>query len=298
MKTSIIAALALALCGTVASGREIGIPGSAPAGNTVGAPAGVALPPGWWISSHTSFTDGSLYGGDGSRTGQSNELADQAFRLVWSSNWTLFGGHYQPYVLLPLLYNDQSQGLDGYDGSRVGFGNIEIRPIDLFWRSGENLHFSAGVSIYAPTGSWREGRSINSAGNFWTVAPSVAVTYIGNGWNTTAHLLYFSNTENRDTDYRSGDEVMLNLTAMKDWGDWSIGPVAYFREQVTNDRNNGTTLGGTTQGKVEQRGIGLSVTRQFDDFTANMTLTRDVHVENTVGGTKLWLNLTFPIGAH
>ncbi len=295
-------AAALALCALPAAAREPGVPSNVPPGNTMGVAVGANPPPGFYIGVRSGYWDTRLKDRNGDYGGQKNTLADTAIQFIWVSDTPVLGATWRAFATVPLIYNDQSREAPfappqawGKD-SKSGVGNIEISPVNLSWQIEPGIFVSAGLSIFAPTGGFEVNDAVNTVGDFWTISPSVGYSYLRDGWNLSMGLSYFANTESGDTSYRSGDEVLFNFTALKDVGGWSIGPVGYWRKQITEDENNGTAYGGTVQGKAEQAGLGLGVTTHIGGLETNINLTRDVYIRNTVGGTKLWVNVLVPFG--
>jgi len=282
---------------------EPGVPTVLPPGNTMGVPVGANPPPGLFFSLRSGYWDAKLADDKGDDAGQSNTLADTALQFHWVPGIKILGGDYKAMITLPLISNDQTRDapfpppLQGSD-SRFALGNIEIAPIGLSWQIQPGIFVSSGLSIFAPTGKFDPDAAVNTGGDFWTFAPSVGYSYLRDGWNASVHATYFTTTENRESDYKSGDEILVNATALKDMGGWSVGPVGYWRKQLTADDNNGTSYGGTVSGKAEQLGLGIGLTRQFGKVEANLNLTDDVYLRNAVGGPKLWLNLSMPLGGR
>jgi len=289
--------LALGLAGP-ALAREPGVPTSMPVGGTMGVPVGASPPPGLYLSSRTGFADFTLYDDNGDEVGVDLSVRDTAFQFIWVPGTKLWGGDYKALTTIPLLSIDQtlSAGLGGGQADRLSFGQIEVRPLDVSWQVEPGIFVSTGVSIFAPTGNWSASEAVNTQGNFWTVAPSVGFSYLRDGWNASLHAIYFTNTRNNDNDYKSGDELVVNMTALKDVGGWSIGPVGYWRKQITEDDNNGSAFGGGTAGKAEQLGLGLGVTRRIGAAELNVNFTKDIEHKNTVAGDRLWVNVTLPLG--
>ena len=73
------------------------------------------------------------------------------------------------------------------------------------------------------------------ANPYTTYQPELIISYLHDGWNLSAALYEEFNTENRDTHYTTGNIFHVDLTATKTWGKWTMGPVAYYVAQVTND---------------------------------------------------------------
>lgn len=287
---SLAAALVMA---SGANAREPGVlPPMAP-GATMGVPIAAPLPQGLFFSSRSAYTNLEYHDGNGDKTGVDIVIPDTALVLSYTPGVELFGGQYRTSVALPLI-NVEVSGLAS--GSATGYGSLDLRPIDISWQTAPGIFVNAGVSFLAP-GDWSASSATNVGQNFWSVAPSVGFSYLRDGWNASAHLIYTANTRNGANDYKSGDEVNLNLTAMKDIGnDLSVGPVAYWRKQVTADSNNGTAYGGITLEEAEAAGLGLSATKKIGNVYVNAMYSRDLEVVEAGGGERFWLNFSLPLG--
>lgn len=293
------AAAALTVLGLAApaQAREPGVPPSMPPGATMGVPVAATPPEGLYFSSRSGFADFTLTDSSGNFAGADITLKDTAFQFLWVPGIKMFGGDYRALVTVPVLDIDQrlSAPLGSGRSSKLSFSGVEIRPLDISWQVAPGIFVATGFSVFTP-GDWSASAPVNTGGNFWTFAPSVAVSYMRDGWNATLHAIYFTNTRNDTNDYKSGDELLVNATAMKDFGNFSLGPVGYYRRQLSADSNGGSAYGGTTAGKAEQLGLGLGLTKQIGKVSANVMYTRDVFHHNTLGGDHLWLNFTVPLG--
>lgn len=294
---TILAIGAAMLAALPAQAREPGVSPTIPPGATMGVPIGASPPPGLYFSSRSGYSDTRLKDGNGNDLGADVTIKDTALQFVHVPGIKLWGGDYKAMVLVPYLHLDQSLSAPlGSGNARDGaIGNVEIRPLDLSWQIEPGVFVSAGFSIHAPTGQWEASEPISTGGNFWTIAPSLGFSYLRDGWNASAHALWFTNTRNKDNDYRSGDEIGVNLTLFKDVGGVQIGPVAYYRQQIAEDDNDGAAYGGAVQGKAKQLALGLGVPRNFGGTEVNVIYTRDGIAENTPGGKRLWLNVTLPL---
>jgi hypothetical protein len=287
---SIAASLVLA---STASAREPGVlPPMAP-GATMGVPIAAPLPEGLFFSSRTGYTQLEYHDANGNPVGVDITIPDTAVVLNYAPGLQLFGGQYRASAALPFI-GVELGGLAS--GSAQGFGSLDIRPIDISWTTAPGIFVNAGVSILAP-GEWDATAAANPGQNFWSLAPSVGFSYLRDGWNASAHLIYTTNQRNDANGYKSGDEVNLNLTAMKDIGNGlSVGPVAYWRKQVTADSNNGTSYGGGTPAKSEAYGVGISATKQVGKVFVNAMYSKDMKAIESGGGQRFWLNLSMPLG--
>lgn len=291
------AALALGLAAPGAWAREPGVPTAIPSGATMGVPIAASPPPGLYFSSRTGLADFNLDDNNGNPMGADVTVKDTAFQFLWVPDLQIWGAQYKALLTIPVLNIDQTLHAPLGTGSadRLSFGQIEVHPLDLSWQVSPGVFVSTGFSVFAPTGSWSAAKAVNTQGNFWTFAPNIGFSYLRDGWNLSMNAIYFTNTRNTDNDYKSGDEIQLHLTAMKDFDGWSVGPVGYWRKQITEDSNRGTAFGGTTAGKAEQLALGMGVTHQFGAVQANAILTRDIVHKNALGGNRLWLNFTVPL---
>jgi hypothetical protein len=134
----------------------------------------------------------------------------------------------------------------------TGFGDTELSAVWV--RHQDRLKVAAGVSVFAPTGSYDKNRGPNPGfGNFYTIRPGVAVTYNLNpnhtdtawdaGVTVAGRVSYGINTENKDTQYKSGNFVYTEVGAVKVTGNWALGANLFMTQQVSDDSGAGATLG-------------------------------------------------------
>ncbi|NTF33061.1 SphA family protein [Rhizobium skierniewicense] len=286
-------AVTLTVAGSAAYGREPGTPTAMPPGGTVGVPVGANPPPGLYYSMRTDFTFADVYNGDSKVPIEVNVKAS-AQQFHWVPGDTVLGGTYRAMLSVPLV--EVNQRAFGIEGSEFDIGDIVVSPLNLSWMIAPGVFVQTGVGFTFPTGKFSATPgSINTGSNAFTTSADIGLSYLANGWNLSAHANYFVHAENPDTDYRSGDEFILNWTAMKEVNGFSIGPVGYFRQQVTDDRNNGRFYGGTTNGKGKEFGIGIGFTKKLGPVEVNLDYLHDFEVKNTAGGDRFLVNLTMPI---
>ncbi|MFD1626850.1 SphA family protein [Azospirillum griseum] len=283
----------------VAQAREPGIAPMIPPGLTMGLPIAVNPPPGVYLTNRTAFYSAKLYDNNGHYNGQKADILSNSVQLTWIPGVELLGGTYKAFVMAPYvdIHQKRTTTAVGRLGSwhTSGFGNPKIQPLDLAWNLGDGFNVSAGVGVYLPIGNWSAGSAINLGGKFWTVEPSVGVTYLKDGWNASLQILYDTNTRNPDNHYRSGDQVFANATVTKTIDEWTIGPVGYYQKQVTADSNTGgrATFGGAIFKEPEQLALGGLVGRQIGPVRFTGMVTSEVMARNTYGGTKFWLNANY-----
>jgi hypothetical protein len=81
-----------------------------------------------------------------------------------------------------------------------------------------------------PTGLGNQGNP------FWTFQPELILSYLKDGWNLSAAMYYEINTANSIDNYTTGNIFHVDFTATKTIGKWTLGPVAYYVGQVTDDK--------------------------------------------------------------
>ncbi len=130
--------------------------------------------------------------------------------------------------LLPVLVlqNLQSGGFDTY-----------IVPVELSWKLGTSgFYVKTGLGIFLPDGTVTGVNGLGNVGNpRWTFQPELILSYLKDGWNLTAALYGEFNTQNTKDHYTNGDDFHADFTATKTFGKWTLGPVASYLAQVTND---------------------------------------------------------------
>ena len=179
--------------------------------------------------------------------------------LLYQSSLELFGGRYAAAAAIPLarLDIDVSGSITGRRGNTLkrgvsdraeGLGDIYVAPFMLVWKSGD-LKYDTRFGVYAPTGKYDADDLANLGKNYWTFEPSASVSYLGskNGLEATAFVGVDFNTENRDTDYQTGEQVHLDLTLAQHFplgkGFGGIGANAFYYQQITGDSGDGAALG-------------------------------------------------------
>lgn len=291
--------LALMLMTGAAAAREPGVLPTIPPGASMGVPIAAPAPAtGITFSSRSGLSFLTDFDDNGDETSTDITIRDTVLQFAIVPGNEVLGGQYRAFLSFPFIEIEGENVPTPFgpaNGSSSGWGSIEIRPIDVSWQTAPGIFVSAGLSVFTP-GDWDATRLVNPGQNFWSISPSVGVSYLRDGWNASAHLIYFSNFENEDNGYKSGDEVNLNLTVMKDVGNgWSFGAVGYLREQVTSDENPDGAYGGLLAGDASQSGLGLSVSKQVGPMNFNAMYSKDLSARNSGGGDRFWLNAIIPI---
>jgi len=258
MKSNIKALLAAAgvaaFAFSPANAYEGGIQWQQKPGVLIGASAGVP-PPGIYmfdqVFTYQTNVAGPLTNVIGTHNGVQAAVDAQGFLFV--PGWTFLGATYDAVIVQPFGMVSIGQPLalaPGQVDAFSGIHNTYIAPVELSWKLGTSgFLVKAGLGIFVPDGTVQgvtalnvpgvTGLSSNGFANFgnkyWTFQPEVIFSYLGGGYNLSAALYGEFNTANQQDHYTQGNVFHADFTATKTFGKWTLGPVAYYVAQVSND---------------------------------------------------------------
>jgi len=184
--------------------------------------------------------------------------------------------------------------------SASGIGDLTIIPGMIAWKRG-SWQLNALLPIYAPTGDYDVGRLANPGLNYWSFDPTVGASFNSEttGTNAALHVGVMFNTENRDTDYDSGDlfhaEASLQQLLPVGPGFASIGAEAFYLDQINGDSGSGARLG-----DFERRSWGVGPVLGFvlphgdnNNFVAELRWLPEIDTERQLEGDYVWLKLVY-----
>jgi len=212
------------------------LPQSKP-GVLIGSSAGVP-PPGIYMFDQVFTYQANLKGPGtttalgGASPGFQAAVDVQGFLFV--PGWTFLGATYDAVIVQPFVM--QSVGAP-VNVQFSGVHNTYVVPIELSWNVGNSgFAIKTGLGIYTPDGTQTGFTKTGNIGApYWTFQPELIVSYLKDGWNLSAALYEELNTANSTTQYTSGNILHADFTATKTIGQWTLGPVAYYYGQVSND---------------------------------------------------------------
>ncbi len=218
---------------------------------------------------------------------------------------TVLGAHYSVGAMLPFVWMAVEGKIDtAVGGKRVrdsvsGLGDLTLIPAMLGWKDGP-LQYSAALTVYAPTGDYEVGRLANPGLNYWSFNPWAGVSYNNptNGFNAALHGGLVFNTENPDTDYRSGVLTHLEGSVQQllpvGSGLLSIGAEAFWLEQITADSGQRPILGdfkGRTAGIGPVLGYVLPMGKQT--LVTELRWLPELETKNRLQGDYVWLKVVY-----
>ncbi|MFR0713595.1 transporter [Enterobacterales bacterium BD_CKDN230030183-1A_HGKHYDSX7] len=211
-------------------------------------------------------------------------------RFIWVTDTEVFGGQLAFHTIIPLVDLRVSVGNE-HDRER-GLGDITIGP-GLGYHYSENFHVIYGIDFYAPTGRYDRDSIANIGRNYWTAQGVVAMSYANPvGLNADAKVMYGVNSKNPDTDYKSGQEFVVDYAV--GWAvapGWVVGVGGYYYQQTTDDRQDGDRL---SDNKGKAFAIGPAVKySNTQGWSLTAKWQREDYVKNRPEGDAFWLKLAF-----
>ncbi|MEH2549271.1 hypothetical protein V1283_005916 [Bradyrhizobium sp. AZCC 2262] len=299
---------------TNANAYELGYPGfTQTPGVTIGASAGLP-PPGIYSFNQVFTTQANLVGpgsallnAAGTKTGV--QVAVSATGFLFVPGWTFLGGDYSAVLVQPFVMDSVGSPVNV---QAAGMHNTYIVPAELSWKLGESGFFvKAGLGMYVPDGTKTGANGLGNVGNpWWTFQPELIVSYLKDGWNLTTFLYEEINTKNTITDYRSGNVFHAEFTAAKTIGNWTVGPVAYYVGQVSDDKSSAFYNGAINVDRYSKWAVGGMVGYNFGPASLTVWAFQDVSANASGGtpatgidsatiakGTSVFANLSFRLWA-
>lgn len=192
------------------------------------------------------------------------------------------------------------QQVGALSSGKFGVGDLEIAPL-LRWNL-DPTQILFGMFLSLPTGEYDKNRTANpGAGNFYTLRPLVQYSTVGESWDVGVRAAYSINTRNKDTGYRSGDYLNVDLSLMKSLSDaLRVGAAGYALVQTTRDtvdRMPTATQLQTVGKKGQVFAIGPSVAwiKGTGEWMVEGRVLKEFAAQNRPKGTSFWVNLTVPI---
>ena len=213
-------------------------------------------------------------------------------RFVWITGQQVAGASLGFHAILPVVSLDVT--VPGANQSKTGIGDMVFGPV-LGWHHSPQLHSVLALDVFAPTGKYNRTDLANIGRNYWAAHAIAGVSRIDPaGLNADAKLMYALNAKNKDTDYRSGQEFIVDYDA--GWGlnnGWVVGVGGYLYQQVTDDKQGGATV---ANNKGRALAIGPSI--KYDSgkgWFVTLKYQTETGVRNRAAGDALWLKAVFPL---
>jgi hypothetical protein len=238
---------------------------------------------------------GTAFGFDGFKVRSFHEVG----AVLWTTPWQVLGASWMMVWVGGGVHATLITPTGRTAAHVTGLINPGYSPMSLSWNLGGGLFAKAGVFVWAPVGSIVPGPFINGLGSigfpYWTLEGHFAVSYVADGWNLTASMIYGIPTENDFSGVTNGNWLNLDLTATRKFGQWEIGAVGYYSTQVTDDRGCEGFYGPGVCAYGSRAAIGGLVGYDFGALDMKLSFTHAVHTENSLDGWKIWTKLSVPL---
>ncbi len=283
------------LFGMMMIALAVGEAGAAENGNTQYSPgsaqffaAGIPPFPGLYFLSQTSyFHSDRLNNGSGDKIPIDFKVSAiaETMRFLYVSNLDIGGAKVWGQVVVPLVNLDMTLPI----GNDTRFGLADVSgTLGLVWHKDKHS-FVAGVDVAAPTGLYDSSKFANIGVNHWSVQPTLGYHYTDpQGLEVASTLRFIFNTENNDTKYTSGNEMVIDYAVGWNFDKLKIGAVGYYLQQLTDDSGPAAAADGH---RGKGFAIGPSVTYAFNpglQFSGSWQ--HDVIAENRAQGDTFWFN--------
>jgi hypothetical protein len=208
-------------------------------------------------------------------------------------NWT-----YAFQGVLPLGFTDAEASIGplNREDDVAGLGDISVTPLLFGWHNtAGNTFFSAGLTIYAPTGEWEERQLAFIGLNYWTFSPAVGFTHITkDGWDFSGKFGIDINTENEDTDYYSGAMAHLDIAVTKSVTEkFQLGAIAGVLYQFEDDDSAFADARDGFKGRSIAVGPLMKYKAKFDEDTEvdfSLSWAHELDVENRMEGDAVFFS--------
>jgi hypothetical protein len=216
-------------------------------------------------------------------------------------NWgvPVLGGMLASTVGIPLVYQQLHVEPGKYD--KLGLGNVLLVPLGVTYNK-RNWHWFYQGDFFLPGTPYDRTAVLNIGQHNLAAGPTGAFTYLANKarGEASSKADYIVNFKDGVTNYRSGNELTWEFTAMKAvTRKASIGLNGYLYKQTTGDQLNGAPVAGGNRGR--DLAIGPQARIFFGTHSAfAFKYYRDTLVENKPRGNAFWFQLGVPLnfGTH
>jgi len=229
-------------------------------------------------------------------------------RFIWVTPWQLFGASVATQVFFPLHWtNVRSDVLGGSwaDAENSGLGDIIFTPIALGWHFGPNLHLILAEDLFLPTGDYDADDPASQilSKNCWTFESVAAISYLTNGFDFSAKLMYDFNTKNDDytlgglapesMDLESGQEFHVDYAVSYARSEGlRYGLSGYYYMQVTEDKIDGEKVD-DNKGRIAAIGPTIKYWPKQGRFSAVLKHQWEFGAKNLPEGQTSWLNIVW-----
>lgn len=230
-------------------------------------------------------------------------------RLIYVSPYKVLGASLAAHIFVPFYSADitlkspvPAPALN-FDHNDKGLGDIIFSPLVFGWHFGPELHAVFALDMWAPTGNYDKNNAATQvlSKNHWTFEPVLAISYLKEGFDASAKLMYDFNTDNDNYLHPSGvtgrlspgQEFHFDYAAGYSFKNGlTTGVVGYNYWQVTDDEFNGVKdLNQKSQ--VGGIGVGLKYWPKMGPFSATLKQYWEYNAQNIATGPQTMLKMVY-----
>lgn len=265
--------------------------GQASANGPEGTMAGTLPPPGLYFLNYAEYMYSDRFNdsnGNSVVPGFKVKGIAEILRFVYVSKQQLWGGNLGGQIIVPFVHLDIDT--PGGSQSKTGMGDIEIGIFNS-WHF-KNFHIAVGPELFIPVGSYNKNDIANIGRNYFTFEPVFAVTYLSDGgFELSGKFMYDINTENSDTNYKSGQEFHFDSFAGLHIGQWTVGLNGYYYKQVTDDKVDGKKYLDGNKGQAI--GLGPEIKYDYKNMAFHLKYHQEFEVENKAETDRIWFKFMY-----
>lgn len=239
--------------------------------------------------------------------------------VIWVAPGKVLDGNFGLSFMAPIGWKDVEVGIDAkatltfpnlgvtlardetfnFGDEESAFGDPLVTSF-IGWHQG-NWHYNVALLVNVPVGQWETGQLANIGFNHWAFDLTGALTWLDpkTGIELSAAAGFTFNTENPDTDYRSGTDFHVEFAAMQHLSkQFAIGVTGYHYRQITGDSGEGAILG-DFEGRVTAIGPAMTYDFMLGQLPVMTSLkwNHEFEAENRLEGDMGFFTLTIPLGA-
>ncbi|SMF49142.1 SphA family protein [Pseudogulbenkiania subflava] len=256
--------------------------------------AAAVPPPGVYLQGFaSSYHADELHDNSGNKIPVDFKVDANAFapRLIWVTPQTVLGGNLVFHAIAPLV--NLKVSVNGASQTKSGLGDM-LFGTAIAYHASDKLHYVVGVDVNTPTGEYDKNNLANIGRNYWNVEPLIGVSYVQqSGINGDLKVMYDYNWKNKDTNYKSGQELHADYAL--GWGlgnGWVVGVGGYIYRQTTDDKGPAAPENGN---RGQAFAIGPSI--KYDNgkgFFVTAKWQKESGVENRAKGSEFKVKLSIP----
>ncbi len=219
-----------------------------------------------------------------------------AWAVKVEHNWGVhvLGGSLVSAAALPFLYESLSAPFGAQ--AKTGFSNPDIQLASVAYAK-KSWHWWYGFDLFTPGFAYNKSDLINIGQHNFAYAPEGAFTFLPNQGSIeiSSKFQYIVNGNNSATNYRSGQEFIWEYDGMKRiTRHLSVGGNGFLYRQLTNDIQNGLTVGDGNRGR--DFAFGPEIKYHVGRVALIAKYEKDMLVENRPNGHSFWFQLGLPVG--